>query len=98
MTDKLGTEITVGCFIAYGHALGRCAGIRIGKVLKIKEGEKREFRPWASTDRITVIGIDDDWSSQEPRLCTRTGTLLYSNRVIVLSTLPEKFMTLLAQA
>lgn len=36
-TDKLGHPITEGCLIAYGHALGRCAGLRIGKVLKIEE-------------------------------------------------------------
>ncbi len=71
--DKLGQEILKGDFIVYGHNLGRCAGLRIGKVLKIDE-----------KGRITVRGIDDDWKHRPPQLCSRAGVLLYPNRVIVL--------------
>jgi hypothetical protein len=42
MRDKLGQEITVGCYLAYGHALGRCAGLRTGKVLVLYEDVERD--------------------------------------------------------
>jgi hypothetical protein len=74
MKDKLGQEIKIGSIIAYGHALGRCAGIRIGKVLDLKESLGRYDR---MEYKITVIGIDDDWSNTEPKLNQRKGTLLY---------------------
>lgn len=43
MLDKLGQEITVGAYIAYGHALGRCAGLRIGKVLGVSTQGKSVY-------------------------------------------------------
>lgn len=86
MNDKLGQEIKIGSIIAYGHALDRCAGIRIGKVLALKE-----------KDRITVMGIDDDWSFQEPKLCERKGTLQFPERIIVLkdNQVPQQYKSLL---
>lgn len=90
--DKAGRQINVGDYIAYGHALGRCAGLRIGKVLAIKYQEKevgcgqyKELRPdW----RITVIGVSDDWDHNAPELCSRKGTLMFPNRIIVLDSIP----------
>ena len=41
--DKTGTEIKEGDFIVYGHALGRCAGLRIGKVLAIKHHADKAY-------------------------------------------------------
>ena len=38
--DILGREIKAGCIIVYGHALGRCAALKIGKVLKVKAEDK----------------------------------------------------------
>ena len=88
MKDKVGNEITVGCWIAYGHALGRCAGLRIGKVMKLKEEENPRFKEWKYADpmisRITVRGIDDDWRSSPPRVNDRQGTLMFPNRILVL--------------
>lgn len=86
LTDKIGYPIVVGDWIAYGHALGRCAGLRIGKVLKITERKAawtRE-RTWS----ITVIGVNDDWSFKDPGVCSRVGTLMFPNRTIVLK--PEQ--------
>ena len=34
--DKCGKVLTSGDFIVYGHALGRCAGLRYGKVIDVK--------------------------------------------------------------
>ena len=78
--DKLGQPIEVGAVIAYGHALGRCAALRIGRVLAVS---KRPQGCGADSDcRIKVQGIDDDWRSQKPTLCARAGTLMFSQRVI----------------
>ena len=85
--DKTGREITVGCYMAYGHALGRCAGIRIGKVLDLVEYKDNDGKQQAV---ITVIGVDDDWGTNKPRLCERTGNLLYPERTVVL---PKKLMS-----
>jgi hypothetical protein len=96
--DKVGQQITVGAFIAYGHALGRCAGIRIGKVLRIREKEKT----WANNDSevsITVWGVDDEWpGGYTTSLCKSRGTLLFPDRIVVLNeaVLPELYRTLLA--
>lgn len=84
--DKIGQPITEGCFIAYGHALGRCAGLRIGKVIKV--GIKTVtgyYGPVEHHYRITVHGVNDDWSGQPSKLCSKKGTLLFPDRIIVLS-------------
>lgn len=59
LLDKLGQEIRPGRWIVYGHALGRCAALRIGLVLDVKRGPKTTHA-WLREDRITVWGIDDD--------------------------------------
>jgi hypothetical protein len=101
--DKTNKEIHVNDYIVYGHALGRCAGLRIGKVLKIKEKESRWGQETIKSFSITVIGVDDDWvnyspyTNSEPKLCSHVGHLLYPNRIIVLdkSNVPEKYIELL---
>jgi len=93
-TDKLGQEVGVGDCIIYGHALGRCAGLRIGKVLKIikKTIDNDYLSPW----RITVQGVDDDWDHNEPSLC-RKGTLQFPKRIMRVdtNTLPDNIQELL---
>jgi hypothetical protein len=83
--DKLGQPVNVGDIIAYGHALGRCAGLRIGRILRLQEPDPNASR-WAvrANWRATVIGIDDDWEQNAPKLNTRTGTLMFPNRWLVL--------------
>lgn len=81
-TDKAGNEINVGDYIVYGHALGRCAGLRYGKVLEIKasKGYYDEGKPV-----LSVQGVDDDWKHRKPELCARKGTLGFPNeRVLVI--------------
>lgn len=85
----------VGSYIAYGHALGRCAGLRFGKVLAIREKEQRH--PSDPGVSIRVIGVSDDWDSEPPKLCSRAGTLMYPNRILVLkaSAIPDTHRQLL---
>ncbi len=80
--DKLGQPILPGSIIAYGHALGRCAGIRIGKVTKVAQKEDEYYKTLHC--RITVRGVDDDWESRPPQLTTKKGTLMFPERIIVL--------------
>ena len=84
-TDKIGQEVKVGDTIAYGHALGRCAALRIGKVLKIELIDSS----WA----IQVQGIDDDGLGL--RLC-KPGALQFPDRVVKLTTpIPEEYAKIL---
>ncbi len=92
--DKCGKEILIGSYIVYGHNLGRCAGLKFGKVINIED-----YKPNTSCDksvRIKVIGVDDDWNFNIPKIC-KAGTLMYSNRIIVLpfEILPEYAKNLL---
>lgn len=95
-TDKVGNEIKIGSFIVYGHALGRCAGLRIGKVLDIKEHESQ----WKDEKfRFTVRGIEDGWSHCKPKLCMKNGTLQFTSRIIVLEDeqVPGSYRDMLAE-
>lgn len=100
LTDKLGQDIRVGSYIAYGHALGRCAAIKIGRVLKLTTKPKDSIA-YSSPHRLTVVGIDDDqvWAGRDkyPPKLTKIGTLLYPDRVLVInpSTLPDEYKALL---
>jgi len=78
--DKLGREITVGSYIAYGHALGRCAGMRIGKVLRILRDKDMHGH---LVFKIKVWGIDDDWAHHVPILASTPGTLNFPDRMLV---------------
>ena len=90
--DKLGALISVDDIIVYGHALGRCAALRIGKVVAIRALENRFHRATQPDWRITVRGVDDGWGDGPKTLCKK-GTLMYPDRIIVLghntSVLPD---------
>lgn len=77
--DKLDRPIAVGDFIAYGHALGRSAALKIGRVVAIRclaEPTWRGGSPW----RITVAGIDEaSWHTTR----ISRGTLQFPDRAIV---------------
>jgi len=87
--DRLGREITVGCFIAYGHLLNRSAGIRLGRVEAVNEKPKGK-------STITVLGInqDRDRVNKQPKLLEKRSTLLFPDRTIVLDTLPQELLDL----
>lgn len=96
-TDKTGRNVKVGDYIAYGHNLGRCAGIRFGKVCQIAAVEATRWSGQTEIEwRITVIGVDDDWCGREIKLCTRKGVLLFPERIICINELiPEEYKELL---
>jgi hypothetical protein len=81
--DKSGRELQVGDIIAYGHALGRCPGIRYGKVLGFKEG--KDITSYSYTDKkavkVMVQGVDDDWPREAPKLAT-PSVLNFSSRIL----------------
>ena len=101
LKDKLGQDIRVGSYIAYGHALGRCAAIKVGRVLKLTSKPVDTLSCSSSPHRLTVVGIDDDliWAGPDkyPPKLSKIGTLLYPDRVLVLSPsiIPPEYKALL---
>jgi hypothetical protein len=93
--DKLGQEITVGCYIVYGHQLGRSAMLKVGKVLAIRIVPKPEFG-YDSGYRITVVGVEELPWEKVPKL-GRKGTLQFPDRCIVIpeGIIPAKYLELL---
>lgn len=93
--DKAGRPLLPGDFIVYGHALGRCAGLRYGKVLEIVEKES----PYCKeiTTKVRVIGANDDWCHTPAQLLSHPSMLLYSERVLRISEeqIPDKVLKLL---
>ena len=100
--DKLGQELKPGVWIFYGHNIGTSAGLRLGKVMAVSQGEVNERCPWLSNDRVTVWGIDDDhlsyykyhkdephsdWARPKPN--SKKSTLLFSSRCVVV---PEEYV------
>lgn len=101
--DKLGQPVVVGSIIAYGHALGRCAGLRIGRVLDLTQKTRFDWlgprdQPQPLQWQATVIGVDDDWARVAPKLNEKTGTLFFPERWIVLldQQVPAAYRDLLA--
>lgn len=109
--DKLGQPITPGCYIIYGHALGRCASIALGKVFKVGEVETpyRNHKAY----RITVRGISDDGCSvgdylnkpdkkndafYKVELLSKLSTLQFPERCLVIpeSQVPKTYLDLFA--
>jgi hypothetical protein len=84
--DKIGQEIAVGAYIVYGHALGRSAGLRLGKVLAINDN-----------GNFTIIGVDAEWSHRQPSLLSKKSTIKFNDRIVVLSPdkVPDNIKTLL---
>jgi hypothetical protein len=109
--DKTGQAIQVGSYIAYGHAMGRSAGIRIGKVLRIepewiddyfvtdwKTKEQRLHKAAHYEYRIKVWGCDDDHGGfYGVKLNSSAGFLSYPDRILVIeiNKLPPVYLDLL---
>lgn len=89
--DKIGREIKIGSIIVYGHALGRSAGLKIGKVVRINE-KKRSWDD-SITTTFSVFGVEEDFSDKLS--LSKIGTLHYSNRIIVLKDVPAKYYQIL---
>jgi hypothetical protein len=89
--DKLGREIVSSNFIAYGHNLGRCAGLRLGVVIEVRT-KANEWSGKVSVN-LLVIGIDDDYSpigeggarknAKQMKPLPRKSTLLFPERTVI---------------
>ncbi len=96
-TDLAGQRIHVNDIIAYGHALGRCAGLQIAKILSIYRVPvvKTSYR----TDFTTNTRIQEEASVYETSfliwavstgwrgdliLNSKKSTLQFNNRIVVL--------------
>jgi hypothetical protein len=101
LKDKLGQDIRVGSYIAYGHALGRCASIKIGRVLKLTSKPLDPLTYSSSPHRLSVVGVEDDLSHYDikkyPLTLSKLGTLMYPDRIVVLDPLkvPIEYKVLL---
>lgn len=96
--DKFGKAVRVGDFIVYGHAWGRSACLKLGKILKIEmvQIEKYGYREgvkWTWEWSIRVQGVEDHYGPLE---LSKPGTLLYPERSVKVSIddLPEKYLNL----
>ena len=91
--DKTGKQLFPGDYIVYGHALGRCAGLRYGVVLDIVKSENDDYgRPGC---KLHVQGVDDDWGERcKP---VKPGYLQFPKRVlkVALGQIPENVRTVL---
>jgi hypothetical protein len=87
--DKAGKQVLPGDIIVYGHGLGRCAGLRYGKILAVQLSKTSayEYDPKTQTRgahypvRLRVQGVDDDATYRGPVLC-KPGTLSFESRVL----------------
>lgn len=95
--DKSGRLIREGDYIIYGHALGRCAGLRYGKVIGLKTREIEHYgRENEIKVKIQVQGVDDDWNHREASLCKKSY-LEFSERILKIDEdqIPKKYLELL---
>jgi|ERR1035441_636486 hypothetical protein len=94
--DKIGQEITKGCFIAYGHALGRSAGLRVGRVESLNFAKTKDLWTKETIENIsiTVLGVDDDWDDEKPKILSKRSTIFFTDRTVVLNSIPEKLAKL----
>jgi hypothetical protein len=86
--DKLGTPVEIGSIIVYGHALGRCAALRVGRVLELNQVPRPYWYgtgPAPATWHATVIGIADEWNGRPAALNEKVGTLQFPDRWVVLT-------------
>lgn len=89
MKDKCGVPLEGGDYIVYGHALGRCAGLRYGLVLE------------ANDDSIKIIGYNDDWpgSKYGDHLLSKPSRLVFPGRILRIysSQVPEHIQLALGE-
>jgi hypothetical protein len=90
--DKSGKEVKTGDLIVYGHALGRCSGMRYGKVLSVQVSR---IRYETKKFHATIWGVDED--SSKPKLLSKRSTLQFGERTLVLfrDQVPENILKLL---
>jgi len=96
--DKSGENLKSGDYIVYGHNLGRCAGLRYGKVIEVTEG-KHPSEYDKKVTKLKIQGVDDDWHFRRPNLLSRPSFLTFQERVLKVqeSQIPEFILTLLEE-
>jgi hypothetical protein len=92
-TDKIGQTVRVGDVIAYTHAEGRSATLRIGKVLGINEVHTKA-PSWEADWGIRIRGVRES-KHEGPSLHSREGTLRHPDRIIKLPVVPDAIAKLL---
>ena len=102
MKDKAGCDLFSGDFIVYGHALGRCAGLRYGVIIDIYEPkESLGWYPGKNEGKkkvhARIRGVDDDWERKDAKLLSKDSTLQFGDRILRVSVnqIPEKVRDLL---
>lgn len=92
-TDIVGREIKAGCLVAYAVRSGNSGELRLGIIKKVTQQPKR----WGEgTESVFVVRGVDKYSSK-PKLNTKDGKLLYSNRIVVLDSIKEPYQTILKE-
>lgn len=67
--DKIGQVIKIGDTIAYGHALGRCAALQLGRVLDIKVTYEKTQRRAGKNE--AGVWQWEDWMEPQFRITVR---------------------------
>lgn len=82
--DKSGRILLLGDLIVYGHAIGRSAALRYGKILRVNAAKLDVYGRLASPT-LTVWGVNDDGAEWDPdlppTLLSKSSTLSYPRRV-----------------
>ena len=98
--DKSGKILAPGDLIVYGHALGRCASLKYGKVVAIEwsaesyDGDKKP--------KLKIRGLDDDgsqwshWDINSAKISNRKSVLEFPSRVLKIERdqLPNEYVKL----
>lgn len=95
--DKSGRELKVGDYIIYGSLLGRCAGLKYGKILELTKAKESSYRSqYEGPLKLKVVSVDDNWSHRGPELC-KPGYLEFSERILKIqrNQIPEQILTML---
>lgn len=85
-TDLAGNEITVGVFIVYAAALGRCSILKYGQVRELTSGTADYHRQTVA--KISIVSVDHNFKLQKKG---GRHTLGFLDRVLVVGSgqLPE---------
>jgi hypothetical protein len=107
INDFMGQPMRVGQIIVYGHALGRCAALKVGKIMKLSAEKKPAYYQNGEDRieyRITVQGVEyvhtydqaTDTHGMKWELC-RKGILQFPDRCKVVHDheVPAEIKTLL---
>lgn len=93
--DKAGREIKAGDLIVYGHNLGRCAGLRYGRVVAVTLSKEERYRD--RIPKLRIRAVDDDWGCKDVSLLAKDSFLSYGNRVLKVTEdqIPSEVLALL---